>query len=106
MPAKSEIQKIFESLPKYFKPGLVKQSRSFYFSLGDDEKWTVELTPEKCEVEAGKTEEADCFFKAAPETFLDVWSGKHTPGLSDFMSGRIKSNNPMLLKEFVSAFGK
>jgi putative sterol carrier protein len=103
--AKSEVSKIFESLPKYFQKGTVKTERSFYFSLGDDEKWSVVLTPEKCDVKAGKTDDADCFFKASVETFLEVWSGKKTPGLGDFMSGTIKSNNPMLLKEFVAAFG-
>ena len=38
--------------------------------------------------------------------FLDVWSGNYTPGVKDFMTGAIKSNNPMLLKEFVGAFRK
>jgi hypothetical protein len=38
--------------------------------------------------------------------FLDVWSGKHTPGMTDFMTGKIKSNNPLMLKEFVAAFRK
>jgi hypothetical protein len=36
--------------------------------------------------------------------FLDVWSGKYTPSAKDFIMGSIKSNNPMLLKEFVGAF--
>ena len=38
--------------------------------------------------------------------FLDVWSGKYTPSAKDFLMGSIKSNNPMLLKEFVAAFKK
>ena len=38
--------------------------------------------------------------------FLDVWNGKYTPSATDFLMGRIKSNNPMLLKEFVAAFKK
>jgi hypothetical protein len=28
------------------------------------------------------------------------------PSATDFLLGRIKSNNPLLLKEFVAAFGK
>jgi putative sterol carrier protein len=55
-------------------------------------------------VKAGKTEDADCFFKASTQMFLEVWSGRHTPSVTDFMTGTIKSNNPMLLKEFVAAF--
>ena len=64
------------------------------------------LSPDKCEVKAGKTDDADCFFKASAEMFLDVWNGKHTPSAKDFLTGAIKSNNPMMLREFVSAFKK
>ena len=102
----SEIAKVFKGLPKRFNKDNVKTARTFYFSLGDDEKWTVTLSPETCEVEEGKSEDADCFFKASPEMFLDVWNGKHTPSAKDFLTGAIKSNNPMLLKDFVAAFRK
>jgi long-chain acyl-CoA synthetase len=103
----SEIAKVFQALPKRFQKGAVKTPRTFYFSLGDDEKWTVDLSKDKCTVREGKPDEdADCFFKASKEMFLDVWNGKHVPGAGDFLTGKIKSNNPMLLKEFVSAFRK
>jgi putative sterol carrier protein len=102
----SEVTKVFEKLPKMFQKGSVKVDRTFYFSLGDDEKWTVLLTRDTCTVKAGQADDADCFFKASSEMFLDVWSGKHTPSIADFMTGTIKSNNPILLKEFVAAFRK
>jgi long-chain acyl-CoA synthetase len=103
----SDIAKVFQGLPKRFQKGAVKTPRTFYFSLGDDEKWTVALSPDKCEVTSGKPEQdADCFFKASTQMFLDVWNGKHAPGPKDFLTGAIKSNNPLLLKEFVSAFKK
>ena len=106
MPA-SEIATIFQGLPKRFQKGTVKKPRTFYFSLDDDEKWTVALTPDKCEVTPGKpAQDADCFFKASKQMFLDVWGGNYVPGMKDFMTGAIKSNNPMLLKEFVEAFKK
>jgi hypothetical protein len=35
-----------------------------------------------------------------------VWSGKYVPSIKDFMMGTIKSNNPLLLKDFVAAFKK
>ena len=100
----SEVGKIFETLPKYFNKAKVKAEKAFYFSLDDDDKWVVTLSPAQCVVKQGKTEDADCFFKASTEMFLDVWNGKHTPGIKDFMTGAIKSNNPMMLKEFVDAF--
>jgi long-chain acyl-CoA synthetase len=106
MPA-SEIAKIFQGLPKRFQKENVKKARTFYFSLDDDEKWTVSLTPEKCEVKEGKpAQDADCFFKASKKMFLDVWDGKYTPSAKDFLTGAIKSNNPLLLKDFVAAFKK
>jgi len=80
---------------------------TFYFSLSDDEKWTVALSEQKCAVARGKPDaDADCFFKASEEMFLDVWNGKHTPSAKDFLTGAIKSNNPILLKDFVAAFKK
>lgn len=103
----SEIAEIFESLPQKFEKDSVKTPRTFYFSLDDDEKWTVVFTREGCEVTPGKPgKDADCFFKASKQMFLDVWNGKHTPSAKDFLTGAIKSNNPMLLKEFVGAFKK
>jgi putative sterol carrier protein len=101
----SDIEKVFKGLPKRFNKDNVKKPRTFYFSLGEKEKWTVELGKEKCTVTKGKPDaDADCFFKASEQTFLDVWKGKHTPTAKDFLTGTIKSNNPMLLKEFVEAF--
>ena len=101
----SEIAAIFQSLPKKFRKENVKTPRTFYFSFDEEEKWTVALTTEKCEVTPGKPEkDADCFFKSSVKMFLDVWNGKHTPSAKDFLTGAIKSNNPLLLKEFVTAF--
>ena len=102
----SEVEAIFKGLCKRFNKANVTAERSYYFSLGEDERWTVRITKEKCEVEKGKNEEADCFFKGPAELFLDVWAGRHQLGPMDFLSGKVKSNNPMLLKDFVKAFQK
>jgi putative sterol carrier protein len=104
--AASEIETIFQKLPKLYQKSAVKKDTSFYFSLGDDEKWTVLLGSDKCTVKKGKTEDADCFFKASEQMFLDVWNGKYTPSAKDFLRGTIKSNDPLLLKDFVAAFQK
>jgi putative sterol carrier protein len=102
----SEIAKIFKGLPKRFNKANVKEDRTYYFSLGDDEKWTVEITKDECSVKKGKSGDADCFFKGSPEMFLDVWNGDHKLGPTDFLTGKVKSNNPLLLKDFVAAFQK
>jgi long-chain acyl-CoA synthetase len=103
----SEVAKVFETLPRMFQKGNVKTPRTFYFSLGEDEKWTVSLGKDKCEVKKGKPkDDADCFFKASTEMFIEVWNGKYVPSAKDFLTGAIKSNNPLLLKEFIAAFRK
>ena len=102
--AKSEVAQMFEALPKMFVKGSVKTPRTFYFSLDEVEKWTVSISADACAVKAGKTEDADCFFKSTSKMFLDVWTGKKTPSATDFITGAIKSNNPLMLKEFMGAF--
>ena len=102
----SEVGKIFKGLCKRFNKANVSAVRSYYFSLGEDEKWTVRLTKAKCEVRRGQNDEADCFFKGPAELFLDVWNGRHQLGPMDFLTGKVKSNNPVLLRDFVKAFQK
>jgi putative sterol carrier protein len=102
----SDVEKIFKGLCKRFNKANVIAERSYYFSLGDHEKWTVHVLKDKCTVRKGNTEDADCFFKGPAELFLDVWNGTHKLGPSDFLTGRVKSNNPLLLKDFVAAFQK
>jgi putative sterol carrier protein len=101
----SAIGDIFHGLAQRYRKGAFARPTSFYFSLDDDEKWTVAFTPEGCTVTAGKpAQDADCYVKASKQMFLDVWNGQYTPSAKDFLLGSIKSNNPMMLKDFVSAF--
>jgi putative sterol carrier protein len=102
----SEIEAIFKGLPKRFNKANVKTERTYYFSLGDEEKWTVRIGKDKCSVKKGKSDDADCFFKGSADLFLEVWNGTHTLGPVDFLTGKVKSNNPILLKDFVAAFQK
>ncbi len=102
----NEIATIFKGLCRRFNKANVKAERSYYFSLGEHEKWTVDIRKDKCEVRKGKNEDADVFFKAPPELFLEVWNGRHELGPKDFLTGKVKSNKPLLLKEFVAVFQK
>ncbi len=99
-----EIERIFKGLCRRFNRARVTAERSYYFSLGEDEKWTVDITREKCTVTRGRNEDSDVFFKGPPELFLDVWNGRHQLGPKDFLTGRVKSNRPLLLKDFVAVF--
>lgn len=98
------VEDVFNSLEGRYKPGVIKKTQTFYFSL-DDDKWTVTLDPDKCTVENDKTvENADCFVKTSKDLFLKMYNGEYKPGMTDFMTGRIKSNNPYAMKTFVDAF--
>lgn len=96
---------IFKGLKKNYKKGHFKEDKSFYFSLGDTEKWTVRFDKGRCLVEEGKTvAEADCVFKVPADLFVKIWRGQYQPGALDFVTGKLKTNNPALLKQFQQAF--
>jgi hypothetical protein len=99
-----EIESIFKGLCKRFNKENVRAERSYHFELGEDESWTVRITRERCVVKRGGEDGADVFFKGPATLFLDVWNGRHELGPTDFLTGRVKSNNPFLLKDFVHAF--
>ncbi|KAF0247362.1 MAG: hypothetical protein FD167_3235 [bacterium] len=101
----ANIPEIFESMKNAYNTGSIDEDRSYYFSL-DDYKYTVTFAKGKIKVEEGKTvDEADCVLKTSADMFAKIWGG-YKPGMMDFMSGKIKTNNPTLLQEFGSAFTK
>lgn len=100
------INDIFGGLPELLVAGAVEGKTSFYFSLGDIKK-TVTILPDGCTVEEGKAvEKADCVCKTSEEFFLRIWNEDYRPGLKDFLSGAIKSNDPDKLRVFLKCFGK
>lgn len=100
------LEQIFARLPGLFIVDSVKAPISFYFSL-DDVKKTVVLTPGNCTVTDGRTvAEADCVCKTSEDFFLRIWNDGYRPGMKDFFSGTIKSNNPNALLSFLVSFGK
>ena len=100
------IEEIFATLAQSFVPKTLAQTKSYYFSLGDIKK-TVQLSSDTCLVSDGKTiDNADCVCKTSPEFFLRIWQDNYKPGMKDFMSGTIKSNNPSALQDFLRSFGK
>lgn len=103
----SQLREIFGGMESRFKAGALEESTSFYFSLGagPGEKWTVEVGPEACRVQEGKqVESADCVLKTSPELFVKMVTQGYVPGTMDFMSGKIKSNDPFKLALLQKAF--
>lgn len=97
---------IFASLPDSFVTGVLSEPLVYYFSVGETKK-TVRLDSENCVVEDGRTvDEADCVCKTDESFFLSIWNDGYRPGMGDFLSGKIKSNNPTALQLFLKAFGK
>ena len=100
------IEQIFSEIPQSYNPEMVSNPATIYFSI-DAVKKTVQLTATGCQVDDGRTvDNADCVCKTSAEFFLKVWNDGYKPGLKDFLSGAIKSNNPELLKTFLTACGK
>jgi long-chain acyl-CoA synthetase len=99
------LEPVFEELKERFVAGSVKQAVSYYFALGDSERWTVRITPELCEVYPGKViNPADCVLKTSPDIFTRIVREAYTPSAQEFISGMVKSNNVGLLLTFQKAF--
>ena len=94
--------------PKSAKPGAVSKPTSFYFSLGEaaDGKWTLDLSAEGAKFRAGRPDSgtADCVLKTSVEIFEKIVREHYTPSVSEFMSGKVKSNDIALLQVFQKAF--
>lgn len=103
-----DLQGIFAALPAHYRPGLVDREISFYFTLGDrpEDKWTVVIDPKKASVFPGKTRDScDAVLKTTPEMFVRMVRDGYSPGLFDFTSGRIKTNDIELMRTFKEVFG-
>lgn len=105
-PAEPEsLEPVFRELQSRFVAGSVEQPVSFYFSLGESERWTVFITESSCEVSPGKVKTpADCVLKTTPAMFTRIVRERYTPSPAEFMAGAIKSNNIALLFTFQKAF--
>jgi long-chain acyl-CoA synthetase len=99
---------LFQELDAKFKPGAVERAVSFYFTLGSDElsKWTVNVSPASCEIKLGKPEggSADCVLKTSADLFTRIVRESYVPGVAEFLSGAVKSNDVSLLETFQKAF--
>jgi long-chain acyl-CoA synthetase len=105
-PAPDEsLEGLFRELEERFVAGRVKDPLSFYFALGQRERWTIEVTEDSCKVTAGKVRDvADCVLKTTPAMFTRIVREAYTPTPGEFMSGTVKSNNVQLLFTFQKVF--
>jgi putative sterol carrier protein len=102
----SEVSQFFLELSSRFRPGVATRSVVYYFSI-EEEKWTVTVSADRCEVAQGEsTEKADCFLKTSAEIFLATVRGDYRPSITDVISGKIRTNNPILLAGFRKLFSQ
>ncbi|MFB6264312.1 MAG: AMP-binding protein [Bradymonadaceae bacterium] len=103
-----ELEPLFEQLDEQFDPEESKDDVSYYFSLGDvdDHKWSIRVDEGSCRVAQGKPENglADCVVKTSPDMFRKIVEEGYVPGVEEFMSGDIKTNDPDLLRDFRELF--
>ncbi|TNE89201.1 MAG: hypothetical protein EP330_12240 [Deltaproteobacteria bacterium] len=97
------IPEIFETMQSRYNTGVLSANRTYYFSVGDH-KYTVTLTPDSCQVEEGRTGDADCILKAHPDLFRKMVLEGKAPGAMDIMRGRIKTNDPGALQDLKNLF--
>jgi long-chain acyl-CoA synthetase len=104
-PEDDSLEPVFRELEGRFVAGSVEQPVSFYFALGQKERWTVKIDRDRCEVLPGKVvHPADCVLKTTPAMFTRIVREAYTPSPAEFMSGAVKSNNIGLLMTFQKAF--
>ena len=109
-PKDTGIAGVFSELESKYQADTVKGPITWYFSLGDraDGKWTVGVAPGgHLEILPGRPTSgpADCVLKTDPKTFERIVREKYVPSFAEFADGRVKTNDPDLLRQFQSVFG-
>lgn len=100
------IEAIIAEMETLFRKGVFTQKTSFYFSV-DELPITVTVDADSYAVERGKASGTlDCSCKTGQEMFGRIWNGGYRPGIMDFLSGAIACDAPLLLPQFLKAFGK
>lgn len=107
-PRRHPLVVLFDDLGRRFKPGQIESPMSFYFTLGDapEAKWTVRVSQSDCNIVNQKPDGgiADCVLKTSPEIFTRIVREAYLPGVPEFMSGAVKSNDVGLLETFTRVF--
>lgn len=100
----SVVARIFDEMPSRYLKGKVSKRTVFYFSVGST-KTTVTLEPDSIVVQPDtKVDDADVVLKTTPELFEKMVIKGKMPGPLDIARGRVKTNDPMALKNLRTYF--
>ncbi|MFN3200844.1 MAG: AMP-binding protein [Bradymonadia bacterium] len=99
---------VFDELETRFVPGALGKRTTWYFSLGTggDARWTVQADDAAVVIKPGRPEggQADCVLKTDPRTFERIVREHYVPGFAEFAEGKVKTNDPDLLRTFQTTF--
>lgn len=97
---------IFEEMKSNFKEGVFKKQTVFCFRVnGKDITIYIDSTSFRIE-NVKTTRKVDCFCEIDENTLKKIWYDNYKPSLVDIMTGKIKPSDPLLLKNFLKAFGR
>lgn len=100
------IDAIILEMGTLFRKGMFSRKTTYRFLL-EDVAITVTVDGESFSAEKGASScQVDCSCKTSAEMFRKIWYDGYRPGIMDFMGGAIKSDAPMMLPQFLKAFGK
>ena len=100
------IEEIITEMESLFRKDVFAEKTTFYFSV-DDAPITVIIDPQCYLVQREKpVRQADCSCKTDAEMFRKIWYDGYRPGIMDFLSAAIRCDAPLMLPQFLEAFGK
>jgi putative sterol carrier protein len=99
-----DVKQIFEQMPSRYIKGKATKKTVYYFSIGDH-RWTVTIDPSGAVVEPDKkVDNADVVLKTTPEIFEKMVLKGKLPGPIDIARGKVKTNDPVGLKNLRDFF--
>lgn len=105
--AANPLERVMMELTGKFVPEKFEAPSTWYFSLGPDDadKWTLVVDEDGPHIQPGKPEQADCVLKTSGELFTRIVREGYQPGVTDFMTGDIKTSDLTRLQYFQELFG-
>lgn len=100
------IETMISEMETAFRKGAFSERNTFRFRL-EESTITITVDAESYHVEREENAEpVDCDCQTGADMFKKIWYDSYRPGIMDFLSGAIKCDNPLLLPQFLRAFGR
>jgi long-chain acyl-CoA synthetase len=99
------VDRVMRGLPARLSRPLVEGETTWYWTLHEGPRYTLQVTAEGCTVSPGKPAgSADCVVKTSSDIFLKITTQSYVPDPEEFISGAIKTSDIPLLIEFSRIF--